>query len=344
MTDQIESLPIPPFYDDGRVDQIWHVPYQERMQQALAWAQQHQLAPSQEDDFKTALIIIDMQNSFCMPGFELFVGGASGMGAVEDSRRLCRFIYRNLGRISHIEATLDTHTAYQIFHPPFLVDAQGQFPHPLTLVSYDDVAQGRWRFNPAAAASLDITPEYGQAHLLHYTQELQARHKYDLTVWPFHVMLGSIGHALVPAVEEAVFFHTIARANQVHFEVKGSLPLTEHYSAIGPEVMDGPNGEPIAQRSQRFLKLLQTYDAVYIAGQAKSHCVAWTIDDLLGDIRQHDAELVEKVFLLEDCTSPVVIPGVVDYSQAADAAFERFAQAGMHVVQSTQALPSASHR
>jgi len=30
---------------------------------------------------------------------------------------------------------------------------------------------------------------------------------------------------------------------------------------------------------------------------------------------------VEKVYLLEDCTSPVVIPGVIDYTDLADAAF-----------------------
>jgi len=48
---------------------------------------------------------------------------------------------------------------------------------------------------------------------------------------------------------------------------------------------------------------------VIIAGQAKSHCVAWTIDDLLEDIIAQDRRLVEKVYLLEDCTSAVVVPG-----------------------------------
>jgi nicotinamidase-related amidase len=48
-----------------------------------------------------------------------------------------------------------------------------------------------------------------------------------------------------------------------------------------------------------------------------------------------DPSLVEKVFLLEDCTSPVVIPDVVDFTDQADEAFERFEDAGMHIVQST---------
>jgi nicotinamidase-related amidase len=197
------------------------------------------------------------------------------------------------------------------------------------------VRSGRWRFNPAIAASLGITPEYGQRHLEHYTAELKRRGKYDLTIWPYHVMLGSIGHALVAAVEEAIFFHTVARSSKADFQVKGSHPLTEHYSAIGPEVLDGPDGETIARKNEPFLRELVEFDRVIIAGQAKSHCVAWTIDDMLEGIRRQAPELVSKVYLLEDCSSPVVIPGVVDYTDEAEAAYRRFAAAGMHVVQST---------
>jgi nicotinamidase-related amidase len=330
------ELPLPPHFDPTTVGEIWKVDYPTRAAQAQEWARQFNLSPAARDTKKVALIAIDVQNTFCIPGFELFVAGRSGTGAVEDNRRLCEFIYRNLGWITHITATLDTHTAMQIFHPIFLVDSHAQNPAPLTLISHEDILQGRWKFNPAIAGSLGIDPEYGQQHLLHYTAELQARQKYDLTIWPYHVMLGSIGHALVPAVEEAIFFHTLARFSQADFQIKGNNPLTEHYSAIDPEVLDGPNGERIAQENRIFIQQLEKFDALVIAGQAKSHCVAWTINDLLNDILVHNARLVEKVYLLEDCTSPVVVPGVVDYTEQADAAFRKFAQAGMHVVHSTE--------
>jgi nicotinamidase-related amidase len=87
------------------------------------------------------------------------------------------------------------------------------------------------------------------------------------------------------------------------------------------------------------MKLLQ-FDAVIIAGQAKSHCVAWTIDDLLQDILTQDRKLVEKVYLLEDCTSPVVVPGIIDYADQANEVFKKFANAGMHVVRSTDPIES----
>jgi nicotinamidase-related amidase len=141
-------------------------------------------------------------------------------------------------------------------------------------------------------------------------------------------------------VEEAVFFHSIARRAQPAFQVKGSAALTEHYSMLGPEVTEDREGRAIGSKNEPLIEQLLDYDAVLIAGQAKSHCVAWTIDDLLAGIADRGRAMVEKVYLLEDCSSPVVVPGVVDYTDEADAAFARFAAAGMHVVRSTEPLSS----
>ncbi len=332
------ELPIPPHFDPDRVGKVWRVPYQERAEEAERWAHQHDLRPASADTFKICLIAVDLQNTFCIPEFELYVGGRTGTGAVDDNRRLCEFIYRNLGAITQIFPTMDTHQTVQIFHSIFLVNERGEHPGPLTLISVEDVEQGRWKFNPAVAESLGISAEYGQRHLLHYVKTLRARGKYDLTIWPYHAMLGGIGHALVPAVEEAIFFHSIARYSQPGFEIKGNNPLTEHYSVLGPEVLTDPNGKEIGERNTRLINKLLEFDAVLIAGQAKSHCVAWTIDDLLEDIRRSDPRMARKVYLLEDCTSPVVAPGIVDYTEEADAAFQRFADAGMHIVRSTEPL------
>lgn len=334
------ELPIPPHFDPHAVGEVWRVPYQQRAAEAEQWATRHDIRPAAADKFRICLIAVDVQNTFCIPDFELYVGGRSGTGAVDDNRRLCEFIYRNLGAITQVFPTMDTHQATQIFHSIFLVNDRGEHPNPLTLISVEDVEEGRWKFNSAVADSLQIDQDYGQRHLLHYTKELRDRGKYDLTIWPYHAMLGGIGHALVSAVEEAIFFHSIARLSQPAFQVKGSHPLTEHYSVLGPEVLTDPDGKQIAEKNAPFIEKLMTFDAVIIAGQAKSHCVAWTIDDLLEDIRRQDAQLAQKVYLLEDCTSPVVAPGIVDYTDEADAAFERFAEAGMRVVRSIEPIES----
>ncbi len=334
-----EPLPIPPHFDPGGVGQIWRVPYQRRAQEATAWADRHGVTPAAADRRRVCLVIVDCQNTFCIPEGELFVAGRSGLGAVEDNVRLCEFIYRDLGVLSEIVPTLDTHTAIQIFHPTFWIDAAGAHPDPHTVISLEAVEQGLWRPDPAVAASvMRGDGERLTRHALHYVKRLTERGKYPLMVWPYHAMLGGIGHALVSAVEEALFFHCVARRSQTRFQIKGGNPLTEHYSVLHPEVREGPDGEPIAERDTGFLQRLLDFDVVIVAGQAKSHCVAWTIDDLLTEVRARDPRLVEKVYLLADCTSPVVVPGVADFTEQADAAFRRFADAGMHVVRSTEPM------
>jgi nicotinamidase-related amidase len=335
----MRELPLPTHYKPSRVGEVWRVRYEDRARDAEAWARQHDLRPAAEDTLRWCLLAVDIQNTFCIPGFELFVAGRSGAGAVDDSRRLVEFVYRNLGTLTQIFPSLDTHHAMQVFHTLWLVDEHGNHPPPYTLVSADDVQAGRWRVNTAVAEAVGLDADYAERHLAHYTSQLAVGGKYELTVWPYHAMLGGVGHALVSAVEEAIFFHGIARRSRPEFQVKGDNPLTEHYSMLGPEVSEGPDGETLATRNAELIHKLLGFDAVVIAGQAKSHCMAWTIDDLLEDEAAGE-RLAERTYLLEDCTSPVVVPGVVDYTDEADSAFERYAAAGMHVVRSTDPIAS----
>lgn len=335
----LRELPIPEHFNPDTVGLVWRVPYGERAAQAEAWAGEHGIAPAATDEKRVCLLAIDVQNTFCLPDFELFVGGRSGRGAVEDNARLCAFMYRNLASITEIHPTLDTHTAMQIFHPVFLVNGNGEHPQPMTPVSLEDVENGVWKVNPAVADSVaggDV--DSLQRHLRHYCRKLGDSGKYMLMIWPYHSMLGGIGHCLVPAVEEAMFFHNLARRSQTAFQIKGGNPLTENYSVLRPEVLDSPDGCAIDRKNDRLVTKLLEFDALIIAGQAKSHCVAWTVADLLDDIEALDPTLARKVYLLEDCTSPVVVPGVIDFSDDADSAYQRFADAGMQRVQSTTAM------
>jgi nicotinamidase-related amidase len=329
----MQALPLPSHFNPASVGEIWRVPYQQRAIEAQAWAQQHQLTPAAQDAKRVELLLIDVQNTFCIPEFELYVGGASGRGAIEDNIRLCEFIYRHLDIITHITATMDTHYLMQIFHPWFWINDAGEHPTPAaTTITPADVKAGKWRVNPTTG----IDSEKLQDYALYYVENLTRSGKYPLTIWPYHAMLGGIGHALVPAIEEAIFFHGIVRNSQANFPIKGNNPLTENYSALAPEVMTNERGDAIAHKNQELISSLLQSDAVIIAGQAKSHCVAWTVNDLLSEINAINPQLATKIYLLEDCSSPVVIPGVLDYTAAADEAYQKFAAAGMHIIKSTE--------
>lgn len=334
------TTPIPSHYSPKNVDKIRRIPYQSLATDAAAYAKEHNITPAQSDKPRVCLLAIDVQNTFCLPEFELFVGGRSGIGAVEDTQRLCEFIYRNLNRITEIVPTMDTHSAAQIFHAVFWINDAGEHPEPMTMITANDVEQGKWKVNPLIVKGVLARQAPGfettdvEAFARHYAKQLSDSGKYPLTIWPYHSMLGGIGHALVPAFEEACFFHSIARNSPTRFEAKGDNPLTENYSVLSPEVLKDAAERPIAQKNNRLIQHLLDFDAVIIAGQAKSHCVAWTVNDLLSEIQRRDPSLAKAVYLLEDCTSPVVVPGVVDFTDAANETYESFRSAGMNIVTS----------
>src|SRR5215467_5823716 len=143
-------LPLPPVFDPRRAADYGYRPDAAAVASAAAaWRAQHRLRASAADETRVHLLLIDVQKDFCFPEGTLYVAGRSGTGAIDDSRRIAELIYRNLGSITDITTTLDTHLAYQIFFPSFWLDAADQ---PLTAhrtISADEIASGAVRPNPA---------------------------------------------------------------------------------------------------------------------------------------------------------------------------------------------------
>lgn len=340
-------LPLPPFYDPANAASFAYAPDVPRVfEEAARTRARHALRPAVKDERNVHLLLIDAQKDFCFPEGSLYVAGRSGRGAVDDSRRIAEFLYRNLGAITNVTTTLDTHFAFQIFFPSFWVDENDA---PLTAyreVTTADIDAGRARPNPAVAGWL-CGGNYAWLlkQVRHYCEELEREGKYRLYLWPPHCLLGGEGHALVGLLHEARLFHAFARGAQSWVEVKGGNALTENYSVLRPEVLTRHDGQPLAQRNASFVKTLLSADAVVIAGQAASHCVKSSIDDLSTEIASVDAALARKVYVLADCMSAVTVPDgaggfVADFTAEAEAALARFAAAGMHVVRSTDPIES----
>jgi nicotinamidase-related amidase len=337
------TLPLPPFYDPNNAARFGYEPKAADLPAlAATWARQHQLTPASADKRNVHLLLIDVQKDFCFPEGALYVAGRDGKGAVEDNRRIAELIYRRLWQITNITTTLDTHFAQQIFFPSFWLDEHDRPPQAHREVTSDDVKSGRLRPNPAMARWLcNGNYPWLCEQARDYCEQLERAGKYKLYLWPPHCLLGSAGHALAGVIHEARLFHSYARTMQSWVEVKGGHPLTENYSVLRPEVLTRHDGQPLAQRNTGFLKTLLGSDAVVIAGQAASHCVKSTIDDLLDEIVAFDRALVRKVYVLTDCMSAVTVPDgrgglAVDFTPQAEAAMQRFADAGMHLVRSTE--------
>ena len=304
----------PDFYDPSRIGALF---YPDKAAIAAA-ALETNFAPAAADVFKTHLVIIDMQVDFCHPQGSLHVPGSLG-----DIQRLTEFIYRNAGIITQITCSLDSHLPFQIFHPAWWADANGAYPAPFPLIPWEDIKQGKWRPLIAATASAN------------YVQQLESQAKKQLTIWPYHVMIGSVGNMLDQELWSAIFWHSLARKSQPAWLAKGSLPLTEHYSIIQPEVPMPDH--PLGGKNQAFLDSLAAADAIVIAGEAASHCVLETVEDLVEDFGS-DPETLRKIYFLRDCTSPVRHPEV-DFQAIAQARFAEFAQMGVNFIDSTAPLP-----
>ncbi len=339
---QAAQLPIPSFFNPKNAGEWSYRPDQRALfEAAQGWKKQNGLKASATDQQHVDLYIIDGQKDFCFPEGTLYVGGESGTGAIDDSRRIAEFIYRNLRNISQVRATMDTHFAYQIFFSSFLVFDDGSPVPPHTAVPLDDVRSGKVKPSPYAAA---VVGDYNYLvrHLLHYCSELEKAGKYVLYVWPEHCILGSDGHALAGVLHEARMFHAYTRGSQSHVEVKGGNPLTENYSVFRPEVLTGPDGKPIAQKNVRMYETALRGKGIFV-GQAASHCVASSIDDILNEILAKDPKLASNFYVLEDCMSSVTVPDgkggfIVNYTPQAKAALKRFSDNGMHVVKSTDPM------
>ena len=92
------------------------------------------------------------------------------------------------------------------------------------------------------------------------------------------------------------------------------------YSALKSEV---PISKSTAFNEGLFGELNKS-SKIIVCGEAKSHCVNYTVMDLLGRMNEEDRK---KVYLLSDCASPVT-----GFENAAVEFQENMKKVGAHVI------------
>jgi len=317
----------PNFYNPDNKDKVYPIPHEAIL--SAARANRANCEPVSKDQSRRLLLGIDWQLDFVHPEYALPVAGA-----VEDAQRFTEFIYNNINTITKILMTMDTHLQWQIFHPVFWINARGEHPVPgVTIITEEDIDKGLWKANPQACYAIwnhNKDDEYLQKYVLHYVQTLEAQEKQNLVIWPHHCLLGSPGHALVPNILEAIEYHGHLRNSQARFETKGVNALTEYYGAFAAECLHDHNGGKFMHPNTDLFEEIMGYDEIIIGGEASSHCLATTVYQMLD--MGADAD---KITILSDCTSPVVIDGVADFTAQEEAAFLDFTNAGIHIRKST---------
>jgi len=263
---------------------------------------------------KNALLIIDAQNDFCVA-----TGALSVPGADKDMNRLANFIDRNKSKIEYIGLTQDSHMVIDISHPPFWEDKDGNFPAPFTIITAEDVKSGKWtpRFYPKAA--------------LKYLEDLEAQKEFPHCIWPVHCIDGSEGAAIYAPLMKSVIDWSTSQCLFHKIVKKGIHPLTEHFGVFQANIpIPGEDG---TQLNDRLIKILNDYDDIYFAGEAKTHCVATSLKQSM----KFDKTLAQKFIVLEDCMSSVkgeAAPGIT-FDDLAQPIYDEAKSIGIKFAKST---------
>ncbi|WP_291724510.1 isochorismatase family protein [Bernardetia sp.] len=236
---------------------------------------------------KNALLIIDAQYDFCNPDGALYVQDAE-----HDIERLSDFITKNATELNHICVTLDSHPVNDISHPSFWRDRDGNPPNPFTQITLKEVEEGKW------------IPNFYENETKEYLKKLEAQGEFPHFIWTHHCLIGSKGAALDETLSEALQKWITINKEQGKYKqykavTKGTYPLTEHFGIFQAQIP--VSNRPETQLNQSLLDSLNQYENVYLAGQAKSHCVATSLKQILDNA----PELAKKVIVLEDCMSDI---------------------------------------
>ena len=245
---------------------------------------------------RTDLLIIDPQIDFCDPGTSESDPNRGSLyvpNAEKDMERISKLILSEGDRIKKIHVTLDCHHRFDIAHPGFWRNSKGKHPDLFTIITHMDVVNAKWSQVFMTLPGYDNDTEY----LKTYTKTLEDSGRYPLCIWPPHCLIGSRGNGVYPVLFDALkVWEEEKRNNNVNFVSKGSTITTEHYSAVKAEVPD-PN-DPTTQLDTRFITVLKEADEVLVCGEAGSHCVKNTVEDIADGFGDDDA--IGKLVLLTD--------------------------------------------
>lgn len=234
------------------------------------------------------LLLIDPQKDFCSPKGSLFVPGAD-----KDMERVSRMIVRLKDRLADIHVTLDQHPRFHISNPLYWKDSKGKHPTPFTMIHSSDMESGRW------LTSVPLEHNWAMSYL----KALEAGGRYPHIIWPEHCQIGSEGSNVDDNVLGALN-EWCERIALVDFVSKGSNYRVEHFSAVKSEVPDPK--DPTTLTNMRLIKALESADTILLGGEALSHCLMSTMEDIASCFS--DPKYVQKIVLLTDACSPVPNP------------------------------------
>ena len=290
------------------------------------------------------LLIIDPQKDF-HEGGNLAVSGATA-----DSTKISEFVKSSDKNINKIFVSLDTHTNSHIGHPGYWnvlkedssVDETAVI-EPFTIFSID----GDKIIGSSNGVTRTFTPK--KPELVEWTkkyiQELPSHGKGVPLIWPTHCLEDQDGHKVCDVLKTAL---DALDQSKVEYHIKGQNEASEMYSIFKAEIpvdeeitkdnytkyysggfsnlkltskidapgTDVPDGIYLNTKfnDELYASLTQDGLSIVICGEALSHCVNWSLRDLVEKLKSdttktmycNNGKIVDgKIILLKNASSPV---------------------------------------
>lgn len=151
----------------------------------------------------TTLVLVDVQNDF-HPGGSLAIPTAD-----KDAERIAKLIENHAHSIQRVVATMDSHQKLHIAHPGFWLSNEGIHPAPFTIISSQDIVDGKWKPNstvkvPPGSIDPDVFEGMDQVladdgisvnlhkYAIEYTKRLEQKGKFKLCIWPERTSMNAL--------------------------------------------------------------------------------------------------------------------------------------------------------
>lgn len=232
------------------------------------------------------LFLIDPQVAFTKEGEPLCVPGAP-----QDATRIATLIANTTAVLADIVMTIDTHPEDHIGHPGYWVTNDGASPAPFTFITPDMIQSGA--ILAADASKREYAREYINA-------------LGGAMVWPVHCVPGTESHKVNLEIASAInnWANSAGRGEPTVVKKGFDLDL-ESFGIFAPEFTASEN--KLAVFNDNLVADLLFGDLpIVIAGEALSHCVKRSVEQLVKRIKDLGIAFdFGRIILLKDCMSSV---------------------------------------
>jgi hypothetical protein len=271
---------IPYFYKDesiNRIGEIYQIDYKKISEEANRVLKENKVKVKEN---KYALLLFDFQISLMRKSLPAITN-------------ICNFIYTNIENISDIFIFSESNSFIKINFSSFWNDKIGRPLKPNSIISLDKVKNKEYLISNSVRKNIPEMIDGALEKIVCREIEVNG----PIKVEDYNRMAGGVGSAMVPLVEEAVFYHSCLSGRQSVLDSNGLHPLRCGSSIFESAAGDVGIGIGTIGSKKFYFEILKKYERILFAGcdSKKAYYSALDLSESIGK---------EKIRILNNCCCP----------------------------------------